>query len=43
MRRAKEKSVPQRYKVWSLELFASMATLDRKEKENTTNGTNLGG
>lgn len=35
-RRDKAKSVTPMYKVGSQELFASLATLGRKEKENTT-------
>lgn len=43
MRRDKEKSVTPMYKVGSRELFASMATLSSKEKENTTNATDFRG
>lgn len=41
MRRDQEKSVTPMYKVGSWQLFASLATLARKEKENTMNATDF--
>lgn len=43
MRRDKEKPVTPMYKVGLRQLFASMATLGRKDKENTTNATDFRG
>lgn len=43
MRRAKEKTMTQMDKVWSLELHASLAILCRKEKDSTTNSIDLEG
>lgn len=43
MRRDKEKSMTPMYKVGSWQLFASMATLGRREKENTMNATDFRG